>query len=78
MTENNWCKYLCSYLSICTAAAWYGHTGIALRLVTTVIFGASVVYAEVVKKLPAKELLKAALLAAVSMACSWAFVDWLL
>ena len=54
------------------------HTKTTCRLVTTVIFGASVVYAEVVKKLPAKELLKAALLAAVSMACSWAFVDWLL
>lgn len=36
------------------------HTGIALRLATAVLFGASVVYAAVIKKLPAKEFLKAA------------------
>ena len=78
MTENSWCKYMCAYFMICTAVAWYGHTGISLRLAATALLGASVVYGVIMKKLTTKYLLKAVLLAAVSLVCSWAFVDWLL
>jgi hypothetical protein len=78
MTEHSWFRYMCAYLLICTAVVWGGHIGIAVRLIVMVILIAAFVYGFITKRLTAKDILKSALLAAISLACSWAFVDWLM
>ena len=78
MNGNSWCKYLCSYLMICAVSFLYGKASVIAGVMAAIICAGFAAYCVIRKKLSLLDLLRAAVLAAVSLVCSWGFVDWLL
>ena len=78
MTGSSWCKYLCSYLLICAVSFLYGKAAVIPGVIAALIFAAFAVYCVIRKRLSLLDVLKAAVLAAASLVCSWGFIDWLL
>ena len=75
---SSWCKYLCSYLLICAVSFLYGKAAVIPGVIAALIFAAFAAYCAVRKKLSLTDILRAAVLAAASLVCSWVFIDWLL
>lgn len=63
---------------ICSVSFLYGKAAVIPGVIAALIFAAFAVYCVIRKRLSLLDVLKAAVLAAASLVCSWGFIDWLL
>lgn len=77
MGGDSWRRYLCAYLAGCAVSFCLGKA-VAAGAVAAVLLLAFAAFSVVRKNLSARDLLRSAVLAAVSVACSWMFVDLVL
>lgn len=75
--RDSWRRYLCAYLAVCAVSFCLGKAA-AAGAVAAVLLLAFAAFSFVRKSLSARDLLRAAVLAAASVACSWMFVDLVL
>ena len=78
MTDARFFEYLCSFLMICTAAAWMTGTAVIFSFIITVILAVAAFAGFSLHKFSLGGLLTAAAMSAFSVLCSWAFVNMVL
>lgn len=78
LTDASGRRLLYSYLMICMASAFIGNAAASVRALSVIVFFAVLLVLCFKKKAPLAEPVKAVPLAAFALACSWAFLRYIL
>ena len=74
LTDTEGMSLTLSYFLICAVSAFCGDVSMAVRLVTLFLLAGAFLVFSIMKKRSAAELLRSLPVAALSVACSWAFL----
>lgn len=71
-------RFLYAYLMIVAVVALLSSASMPVKIISVLLLAAAVLVCTIMKKHPAKEVLKAPVLALFSVACSWSFLTFVL